>query len=627
MSHRDKTQYPKNHPFTVDELLEVTPTDLFKWMAFKVYGIENPGPNDNPTFGRSSSLSYYKKAISYFMPHRLIQWNFQQELGNPTKSTEVNDLIKAVIRKETRREGKPSQARRPFEKEEFLQVLRLCSEFRDPNIKYGIPCLIKFAFHLIARLDDSCEFKMKNFKVNFRYPDTLIGRLRWSKNVRDERDAPDQILMGAMDPYFCVLLALGLHLETTFLEVSDQSELLFHFGKSTPQLANKFVSDSLRLKVLRDEDFISMVEDGELGTHSVRKYSSTHARRTGCSKDHVDFRGRWKRDTRQQDDYTDVDLPYPDGKVAAALCVGGACKYVLKSGGRVTSEWIRRHIVPNISNHFPPQIAVVLGTAILWSAFNPETAQNVPQNIRRRISTAYTDYVRGSLELDENPVEKLQLVTSEIEGVLYLDELSGGAENEEREPSRMDRNTGMAILANQQEMKRGLSHLQSQVDVISVNQTRYHETVNKNVNRLARQPGRRFRNQGRHQNQQPTPDDVPADDYDDGIHAAGQAMELNARLSNSPRTLYLLWEEYTVGVGGMKAARLFTAAERGRSKHSYSRRKAVWDKIAELIRAGYTSETAIDKIYKAYGESLPVSTIISAIIRDRKNGGHPQLRI
>jgi hypothetical protein len=56
-------------------------------------------------------------------------------------------------------------------------------------------------------------------------------------------------------------------------------------------------------------------------------------------------------------------------------------------------------------------------------------------------------------------------------------------------------------------------------------------------------------------------------------------MELNAQLSHSPRTLYLLWEEYTVGVGGMKAARLFTAAERERSKHSYSRCVAFWDKL------------------------------------------------
>jgi hypothetical protein len=31
---------------------------------------------------------------------------------------------------------------------------------------------------------------------------------------KDERDAPDQFLMGAMDPQYCVLLNLAIHLET-----------------------------------------------------------------------------------------------------------------------------------------------------------------------------------------------------------------------------------------------------------------------------------------------------------------------------------------------------------------------------------------------------------------------------
>ena len=35
----------------------------------------------------------------------------------------------------------------------------------------------------------------------------------WSKNVREERDAPSQLLIGAMDSRFCVLLNLGLWME------------------------------------------------------------------------------------------------------------------------------------------------------------------------------------------------------------------------------------------------------------------------------------------------------------------------------------------------------------------------------------------------------------------------------
>ena len=77
----------------------------------------------------------------------------------------------------------------------------------------------------------------------------------------------------------------------------------------------------------------------------------------------------------------------------------------------------------------------------------------------------------------------------------------------------------------------------------------------------------------------------------------------------------------------MKAASKFTSAERGRAKSTYSKRKVLWKKVSELIRAGHTSDVAIDKIYKAYGESQPVTKILIAMIRDKKNGGHPQLRI
>ncbi len=104
-------------------------------------------------------------------------------------------------------------------------------------------------------------------------------------------------------------------------------------------------------------------------------------------------------------------------------------------------------------------------------------------------------------------------------------------------------------------------------------------------------------------------------------------MALNARLLHNPRTLCLLWEEYTAGLGGHKAAQLFTSAKRGRSKYTYCRRKHVWKKISELIRAGHSSDTAIDNMYKAYGESLYVTKIICAMVADAKNGGHPNLRV
>ena len=46
----------------------------------------------------------------------------------------------------------------------------------------------------------------------------------------------------------------------------------------------------------------------------------------------------------------------------------------------------------------------------------------------------------------------------------------------------------------------------------------------------------------------------------------------------------------------------------------------------ELIRAGYDSHTAIDKIYEAYNHRS-VTHIINAMRKDKINGGHPLLRV
>ena len=97
-----------------------------------------------------------------------------------------------------------------------------------------------------------------------------------------------------------------------------------------------------------------------------------------------------------------------------------------------------------------------------------------------------------------------------------------------------------------------------------------------------------------------------------------------AELSKGPKNLYSLWHEYEFGLGNRKAAKDFTAFERGRVKHVFSKRKIVWDTVSHLITAGWTSKQAIDKIYDAYG-STSVSSIIKAMKRDKQGGGHPSL--
>jgi hypothetical protein len=43
--------------------------------------------------------------------------------------------------------------------------------------------------------------------------------------------------------------------------------------------------------------------------------------------------------------------------------------------------------------------------------------------------------------------------------------------------------------------------------------------------------------------------------------------------------------------------------------------------MSRLVNAGFTELTAIDKIHQAYGVNLSVSSVLSKIQRDKRNGG------
>ncbi|KAL3772964.1 hypothetical protein ACHAWO_008694 [Cyclotella atomus] len=90
-----------------------------------------------------------------------------------------------------------------------------------------------------------------------------------------------------------------------------------------------------------------------------------------------------------------------------------------------------------------------------------------------------------------------------------------------------------------------------------------------------------------------------------------------ARLSKCPRTLHDLWGEYELGLGGFKAAKLFTARERGNAKCKY-RRNNFWKIVAEMVRAGESADAAIDKVCRVYGQSRTVTQVLNCIREDNK---------
>jgi hypothetical protein len=145
--------------------------------------------------------------------------------------------------------------------------------------------------------------------------------------------------------------------------------------------------------------------------------------------------------------------------------------------------------------------------------------------------------------------------------------------------------------------------------------------INRNINMIARWPARPIgaRNNNNAGNQN-----------DNNNGANNNPNPTNpATLSPHLRTLHQMWQEYEIGIGGRKAARLFLAVERGRVKYTYHRRKVLWDAVQFQVLAGHTAELGIDRIYTVYGKNTTVSRIINRMRQDRAlyppTGLHPQL--
>ena len=86
----------------------------------------------------------------------------------------------------------------------------------------------------------------------------------------------------------------------------------------------------------------------------------------------------------------------------------------------------------------------------------------------------------------------------------------------------------------------------------------------------------------------------------------------------------MLWDEWIRGINGNPPVSTWCPGgpERGANKSTFCKRKVVWDRIALLINAGYTSTVACNMITEAYG-GQSVTKIILAMMKDRRNGTWP----
>ncbi|KAL8019420.1 putative DNA breaking-rejoining enzyme, catalytic core, integrase-like, catalytic domain superfamily [Plasmopara halstedii] len=563
-----------------------------------------------PIHARSSTILNAKKSLSAFMPRKSVPWDPIRQEGNLTRSDSVNMLIKQIKKAEVRKEGVASSARRPLEYMEFLSLLSTIRESNEKTETMRMVCSVfTLQWHLITRIDDMMKLRFDNLAPNIQHSGTLQCQMRWSKNISEERDAPEQILLGSMDPSICPLLNFAVYHEVN----AHAPQSAFCFGN--PDVGDRVVRRVLK-SAFASKRFKSD-RTGLLGTHSLRKGATTYAMRSGVSKDYVDRRGRWRSRKSTVDIYIHNTQPYPDAVVASTLAGPlGPCFYALKDGMRcVSTSLLVDCIAPTIKQVIGESVSRTLALPLLWASLSPEGSivQNViPSSLKTRVIEAY----RGAGgDPDVNPVERIGFHVAGDGAQLQLIEM-----REVDDATMNSAGSGHgSISADGQRKEFAALHahlfgLYRKVDEVMHellrlrNDFQHMDHRNQaNLRRIALQPVVR------------TVASIPT--ATPSASRAPDSHHTAARLCKRPRDLFELWHEYEFGCGGSKPAKEFTSKERGAEKSKFCRRKAFWDVVGKLVRAGYTSDVAIDKVYAAYGRRNSITKILESMSKST----HPSL--
>ena len=83
----------------------------------------------------------------------------------------------------------------------FLNVIKLlrCNEIVLGTEQFETSCILNIQWHLIAKIDDLMKIKFENITNNVQNHFTLMCKMRWSNNITEECNAPEEIILGLMD--------------------------------------------------------------------------------------------------------------------------------------------------------------------------------------------------------------------------------------------------------------------------------------------------------------------------------------------------------------------------------------------------------------------------------------------
>ena len=82
---------------------------------------------------------------------------------------------------------------------EYEKELELFRKHKDVLCRKRNPLIGIYQYHFITRADDVCNFKISDPKGHDKFPFCLSQRERWSKNARDSRNCPNQVLLASVN--------------------------------------------------------------------------------------------------------------------------------------------------------------------------------------------------------------------------------------------------------------------------------------------------------------------------------------------------------------------------------------------------------------------------------------------
>ena len=265
--------------------------------------------------------------------------------------------------------------------------------------------------------------------------------------------------------------------------------------------------------------------------------------------------------------YIDVDVPYPDAKVASILCAPrGPCKYATREGVELTDDFFCL-IAPRCVEVFGREVGIVLARSLLWAAYEVEVCMNdqvvslIPSDLGAKIKAAYAG---GG---DVNPIEKIGLLVSQRMDQLDIVPVNVGSNNNDGSSGGAGGGEGGQDVTDNVcsqifHLQQIVGDMRNEVNSLFSDQRRHINTLNANVKRIALVPGLRG-----------------------GAAKRPRTANEDRRvaLSKCPRDLWVLWRECEQGLGEGKPAKAFTHAERGANKFSFSRRKVFWDMVEDMV--------------------------------------------